>query len=137
MAYATISDMEGRLDASVLEKLTGASQAYNDQINAALDYASATVDSYAGSRFDLPLQTSTQVKHLVLDLAVWHLEKEKGTVREADQRAYDEVLRFLRDLASGRATLDQPSGASAQTASSEPKVTEKARVMSDANLEGF
>ena len=34
MAYATISDMEGRLAVAVL-------------------------DSYAGTRFDLPLQTST------------------------------------------------------------------------------
>ncbi len=36
-----------------------------------------------------------------------------------------------------RATLDQPSGASVQTASSEPKVTTKTRVMSDSHLEGF
>ena len=140
MAYATISDMEGRLAVAVLEQLTGATQgqvAYDAQINAAIEEGSATIDAYAGTRFDLPLQTSAKVKHLTLDLVVWSLEKERGTIRESDQKAYDEALRFIRDVAAGRATLDQPSGASAQTASSESQATTPARVFSDNHLEGF
>ncbi len=140
MAYATIADMEKRLAVTVLVQLTGGAQgsaAYNDAINAELEQASAIVDSYAGTRFDLPLQTSTRVKQLVTDIGAYELEKNKATVRETDRAAYEDAIRFLRDLAAGKATLDQPAGATAQTGSLEPKVTTKARVMSDEHLSGF
>ena len=140
MAYATIADMEKRLAVSVLVQLTGDSQggaAYNTAINEELDQASAVVDSYAATRFDTPLQDSTRVRQLVTDIGAYELEKNKGTVRETDRAAYEDAIRFLRDLAAGKATLDQPSGAPAQTGSLEPKVTTKERIMSDDHLSGY
>jgi hypothetical protein len=58
-------------------------------------------------------------------------------VRDATLAARDAALAFLRDLAAGRAVLDQPAGAPAQQTEADVKKTEQERVFSDENLEGF
>ena len=140
MAYAVIADMEGRLPVAVLEKLTADTQAgatYNAQINTALTRASARVDAYASVRYDTPLVSSDLIKGITLDIAVWHLQKERGTIREADQKAYDEAIKFLKDLAAVKAGLDVPAGEDPQTTSEESKVTTQDRVFSDTKMSGF
>ncbi len=140
MAYATIADMEKRLAQPLLQQLAGqpaGSTGYNDAINEKLDAAAAVIDSYAGQRYDLPLQTSEMVQQLSVDIAAYLLERDRGTIRDSERDSYNDALRFLRDLAAGKATLDQPTGATAQTGSGEPKATDKTRVFSDTNLSGF
>jgi len=100
-------------------------------------YPSATIDAYAGARYTLPLQSSEKVKQLAVDLAIYELEKRRRRVRDATLAARDAALSFLRDLAAGRAVLDQPSGAPAQQTEADVKKTEQERVFSDENLEGF
>ena len=140
MAYATIADMEQRLDPVALGQLTKqvvSSAEYNAAINAELEQASAVVDSYAGARYTLPLETSVRVTQITVDITAYELEKNRATVRETDRQAYEDAMKFLRDLSAGRAVLDQPAGADPQTTSAAVKVTDKTRAFSDTNLEGY
>lgn len=140
MAYATIADMERRLPVLALVSLTGAAQgqpAYNAAIDEALTWASGRIDSYAGARYKLPLQTSEQVEKLTVDLAAYFLEQKQGTIRDGEQKAYDDAIAFLKDLARGLATLDQPSGEDPQQTSADVLQDEDPKIFSDENLSGF
>jgi phage gp36-like protein len=140
MAYCTQSDLLNQLTEAELIQLTddaGAGAIDSAKVDAALNAASATIDAYAGARYALPLQPSEKVKQLCADLVVYELEKRRRRIREATLAARDAALAFLRDLAFGRAVLDQPSGAPPQATEADVKKTEQERVFSDDNLEGF
>ncbi len=140
MPYATISDFERRLPQKTLEQLTGevaGSAAYDAALDDALRKASAVIDGYAGVRYDLPLKGTDRLTSLAADIAAFELEKTRGVVRETDQKGYDDAIRFLRDLAAGKAGLDQPVGSEPQTGSADVKTSGAEGVFGDRNLQGF
>ncbi len=140
MPYATQNDLLNQLSEAELVQLTddaGAGAVDTTKVDAALAAASATIDAYAGARYALPLQTAEKVKQLSIDLAIYELEKRRRRLREATVAARDAALAFLRDLAAGRAVLDQPPGAQPQTSEADVKKTSQPRVFSDDNLENF
>ena len=105
MPYATIADMEQRLDPVALGQLTKqvvSSAEYGAAINAEIEQASAVVDSYAGTRYTLPLETSVRITQITVDIAAYELEKNRATVRETDRQGYEDAMKFLRDLSAGR-----------------------------------
>jgi len=140
MPYCTQADLLNQLTQTELVQLTddaGSGSVDSAKVDAALAAASATIDAYAGARYTLPLQTSEKVKQLCVDLAIYELEKRRRRVREATLAARDAALSFLRDLARGRAVLDQPAGAQPQASEADVKKTEQDRAFSDEKLEGF
>lgn len=140
MPYCTEADLLNQLTQAELVQLTddaGTGSVDSAKVDAALAAASATIDAYAGARYTLPLQTSEKVKQLCVDLAIYELEKRRRRVREATLAARDAALSFLRDLARGRAVLDQPTGAQPQASEADVKKTEQERAFSDEKLEGF
>jgi phage gp36-like protein len=140
MPYCTQADLLNQLTQEELIQLTddaAAGTVDTAKVDAALAAASATVDAYAGARYTLPLQTSEKIKQLCVDLSIYELEKRRRRVREATLAARDAALSFLRDLARGRAGLDQPAGAQPQATEADVKKTDPDRTFSDDNLEGF
>lgn len=140
MPYCTQDDLLNQLTEAEMIQLTddaGAGSVDSNKVDSALNGASATIDAYAGARYSLPLQPSEKVKQLCVDLAVYELEKRRRRIREATLAARDAALSFLRDLALGRAVLDQPIGAQPQATEADVKKTDTERVFSDENLEGF
>jgi len=140
MPYCTQNDLLNQLTEAELIQLTddaGTGTVDAAKVDAAFNAASATIDAYAGARYALPLQPSEKVKQLCIDLAVYELEKRRRRIREATLAARDAALAFLRDLALGRAVLDQPAGAQPQATEADVKKTEQERVFTDENLDGF
>ncbi len=140
MPYCTQSDLLNQLTQAELVQLTDddATGAVDPaKVDAALNAASATIDAYAGARYTLPLQSSEKIKQLCIDLAIYELEKRRRRLRDATVAARDAAFAFLRDLARGRAVLDQPAGAPAQQSEADVKKTQQDRTFSDEKLEGF
>lgn len=140
MAYCTQADLLNQLTQAELIQLTddaGTGKVDTAKVDAALTAASATIEAYAGARYTLPLQPSEKVKQLCLDLTIYELEKRRRRLRDATLAARDAALSFLRDLARGRAVLDQPAGAQPQASEADIKKTEQERTFSDENLEDF
>ena len=87
-------------------------------INEALDASDAIIDSYLGQRYELPL-SQTQIDASPLprycgDLARYQLADDQEV--ETITKRYDRALRWLRDLADGKASIgagepEQASGA--------------------------
>ena len=140
MAYCTQADILNQLTSAELIQLTddaGSGSVDAAKVDAALNAASATIDAYAGARYTLPLQISEKIKQLCVDLAIYELEKRRRRIREATLAARDAALSFLRDLARGRAVLDQPAGAQPQSTEADVQTTDQDRAFSDENLEGY
>jgi phage gp36-like protein len=144
MAYATQSDLVPlRLTQKDLVELTddGDSGTVNAAIvTGALEEASGRVESYCRQRYVTPLQQSNDVKGLTLDIAIYLLftRRRETRVGETVQQRFDQAIAFLKDIAAGKASLDQPASAAApQTSSGEAVVTQKKERFSDSNLDGY
>jgi phage gp36-like protein len=143
MAYITVDDLKKAMPEAELIQLTDDEKAGSltaaalARINEAIAGAGADIDSYAGTRYATPLQTSEKVQDLACDLTIWRLEKRRRKIRENTQTAYDAAIAFLKDVAAERAKLDQPVGAAPQSDQQLVRTTEKEELFSGDNLDRF
>ena len=146
MAYAAQSDLVPlRLTQNELVQLTDDSntgQVNAPLVSAALEEASGMVDSYCRSRYVTPLQVGDDVKAKTLDLAVYLLfsRRRNAKMTETIRQRYEDAMSFLKDIATGRATLDQPASQAAQQSSTAgPQISERDHrlVFRDRHLEGL
>lgn len=128
MAYATQSDLEKQLPLKELVELTddaGSGSVDAAVITDALNGASATVDSYAGARYKIPLQTSEKIKQVTVDLALYELFRRRRQLDDAIVAAHEAALKFLRDVSKGLVVLDQPAGQDAQATTASVKTPDR------------
>lgn len=141
MAYAVQADLSPRrIPATELVQLTDDtnSGAVNAQTVAdILDEASATIDSYCRTRYSVPLQASSKIKGLCLDIAEYLLYLRRRRVKPDVRQTYEDAMQFLRDLSTGRAGLDQPVNAAPQTGGMDVQVTSKIEAFSSDHIGGF
>ena len=140
MSYITEVELKDYITERELIQLTDdakTGEVDSVKVAAAITAAGAEIDAYAATRYAVPLQLSEKVKQLARDIAIWHLEKRRRRIREDTQKAYDLALAFLKDLAAGRAQLDQPATAAPQSGGQLVRTTECEEVFSDENLDRF
>jgi phage gp36-like protein len=116
VAYLETQDLLDELGEDTLIKLTddGGTGEINDaRVQKAIESARGTFDSYARSRYSIPVPVTPVVRGLNLDLAVFHLYKSRTSMPEGiytvKKNAADEALKMLKDIASGKAALDVPA----------------------------
>lgn len=104
-SYASATDLEHDLGEARFAELVDRNAddvVDTDGVNAALEGASSTIDSYT-ARW-LPLSTvPASIRRACIDIAVHDLGGEHVT--EQERRRYEDALRWLRDLARGDASL--------------------------------
>ncbi|ACL05239.1 protein of unknown function DUF1320 [Desulfatibacillum aliphaticivorans] len=142
MAYSTISDILVQLDEQTLIQLTddaGLGAVNQSVVSAAIEDADSEIDSYCGSRYDVPLSTATgMIGKISVDIALHNLwsRRSQGPPDSVEKR-YANAVRFLRDVSAGKVTL----GANAPTEpeSSGPRsTTDKAdRIFTQDTLRDF
>lgn len=113
----TEQDLIDELGEQTLVQLTddaGTDEINESRISKAIEFARGTFDSYARSRYSLPVPATPMVKSLNLDLAVFHLYKSRTSLAEGiytvKKNAADDALKILKDIAAGKAALDVPAG---------------------------
>jgi phage gp36-like protein len=141
-AYAAIEELTpGRISEQELIELTddtGSGGVRADIVQAMLDQASATIDSYCSQRYTVPLRPSIQLKETCLDLTVYRLFSRRRRVSEDVRDTYNAAVQFLRDVAAGKAALDQPTDPTTpQVSSGAPNSTKKPLIFNDDNLRGY
>ena len=116
MAYSTITDILNQLDEQTLIQLTddaGMGAVNQSVITAAIADADSEIDSYCGSRYDVPLSSATgMIRKISVDMAIYNLygRRSQGPPETVAER-YKNAVRFLRDVSAGKVTL----GANAPT----------------------
>lgn len=144
MAYAQQSDLVPlRMTTAELSQLTDDTNSGSivaSVVNAALEEASGRVDSYCRERYVTPLQQSDDVTGLTLDIATYLLFSRRRNVKMAEtiRQRYEDAIAFLKDIAAGKATLDQPGTVQTpQTSASGPESSGKHLRFGDHELKGF
>jgi phage gp36-like protein len=145
VAYATQADLVPlRMTAKDLTELTDDDNTGTinaSLVSAVLEEASGRVESYCRNRYATPLQASDDVQSLTLDIAVYLLfsRRRETNVGETVKTRFDQAIAFLKDIASSKASLDQPISDQPQTSMGGPQISAKDRhlAFSDRNIEGF
>ena len=146
MAYAQQSDLTSlRMTATELVQLTdddNTGEVDSDIVSAALQEASGKIDSYCRNRYVTPLQQSDSVTALCLDIATYILfsRRRNANPKEIVRQRYEDAIAFLKDIASGKAQIDQPAAAQIpQSAATGPQISERDHHLRfrEKEIEGF
>lgn len=143
MAYAAQSDLcPARITERELGQLTaddGSGTIDTDIVSAVLEDASARIDSYCRARYQTPLQASDTVTSLTLDIALYLLFTRRRNTKsnETVRQNYQDAIALLKDISAGKAQLDQPANATAQTMAGGAQVSRKPQRFAEPNIEGF
>lgn len=79
-----------------------------EALTAAIDDASADIDSYLVMRYQLPLSAAPEaVKRICVDITMYHLSGNKTT--EEVEKRYKQAIAWLRDVSKGIAGLGNVS----------------------------
>lgn len=139
-AYATKQDMIAAYDEASLVELTDRIEPPNGVIDdvvlqAALDGASALVDSYVARRYDLPLALVPPVlKRHTKAIAFYDLHR--ANYPDEVRKAYEDAIEFLRGVSRGDVVLDV-GGTPPPTAPAEARVEAQDRIFSQDSLKGW
>lgn len=147
MSYITLQDLVDELGEEKLIQLTDnnrTGQVDYAKVNKALSFAIGTFDSYARTRYTIPVQTTELVKSKCLDLAVYKLKRDRASSADAIDKLrkelYDPTIKFLEALQSGKAALDVPSVEETATSPASPDQVLKGSTrtaFTDSNLDSY
>lgn len=83
-----------------------------DPVARAFEDASSEIDSYLSQRYDVPVSpTPAILRRICVDIAVYQIGPEAGTLTEEKRKRYEDAVRWLRDVSAGKAGLglDNPA----------------------------
>ena len=118
MPYITQQDLVDELGEDKLIQLTDNAKPHANAVNPkrvqqAINFAVSTFDSYARTRYTIPVPVTEKVRSVCLDLAIYHLRRDRSTSTDASEKLrkdlYDPNIKFLEALQSGKAALDVPA----------------------------
>jgi phage gp36-like protein len=116
LAYIAKQDLLDELGEDKLIQLTDneRSGTVDDAVvNKAIAYAEGLFDSYARTRYALPVPVTEMVKSVCLDLAVYKLRRARTSTKEAmdslKSSLYDSAIKVLEAIQKGTAALDVPA----------------------------
>jgi phage gp36-like protein len=113
MAYATAQELTDRVGSDALAAVSDRdwdAVVEAEAVAAALDDASAEIDSYLAARYALPIASPpAAVKRVCIDIAMYHLSGNRTT--EEVEKRYKNAVSWLRDIAKGLATLGDSAAA--------------------------
>lgn len=76
-------------------------------IDRGLADADGEIDSYIGTKYKLPINPAPPVLTTYAGaIAFYRISDATGALTEEKRKRYDDALRWLRDVAAGKATLD-------------------------------
>jgi phage gp36-like protein len=116
LSYITQQDLEEELGADKLLQLTDPNKTGvvdSAVVGKAISYAVGLFESYARTRYTLPVPATQMVKSICLDLAVYKLRRSRATTQDAmdalKKSLYDPAIKLLTDIQKGTAALDIPA----------------------------
>ena len=140
MAYATKADMLKRYEEQELIQLTDNVEPYTGEIvdailDNALDDASAMIDLYLGSLYDLPLaETPAALVNIACVIAFHGLNRNSMT--DEIRAAYEDAEKRLDKITKGIIKLDV-GGSEPKSAAAMAKVSAPDRIFNRDTLKGF
>ena len=139
--YASIQDCIDRRGEESLRELADDPHAHAlawSGLEAALDDATDEIDAYVGARHELPLDPVPRVlQRLCVEIGIYRRADSADRGTEEMRKRYEDAIRLLKDIQSGRASLgvadpDAPARAESPAVS----IDSSPRVMTRESLRG-
>lgn len=143
MAYSTITDIDEQLDESVLIGLTddeNTGSVNTGRVDRAIADADAEIDAYCGGRYPVPFtEAAPMVRKLSVDIALYNLFSRRSAAGVPSERKdrHDAAIRFLRDVAQGRASLGSDAPAASDDDGPAASRSADDRIFTLTTMEGF
>lgn len=126
MSYITAEDIEARLGVALVDRLVDNTNQRASILADVIARAESRVDGYLSGRYATPVPTSGLIEEAALSVAEHELyRRADGPVPEKVRKAYEDALKDLRDIASGKIALGSA------TAPSDPDADEDAGIQID------
>jgi phage gp36-like protein len=147
--YITLQDLVDRLGEKTLIQLTDNARPPANEIDPnvvarAIAFAEGTFNSYARTRYTIPVMVTEKVKAVCSDFAIYHLRRDRSPNSEASEKLrkdlYDPNIRYMEAVQSGKAALDVPAAeeTTAKPASPDRILSGSSRpVFTDKKLGGY
>lgn len=134
MAYCTQTDLLEQISSDILVQLTDDADAGTidtDAIDRAIADADAEINSYCGTKYDVPFTTvPVMVRKLSVDITVYNLYARRRGAPEDRKARYDDAIRFLKDVAKGIGTLGVSTPAAGDDSGPEATTVKSDRIFS-------
>jgi phage gp36-like protein len=134
MAYCTQDDILEQIDEDDLIGLTDdddAGEVDDDKVTRAIADADAEIDSYCGTRYDLPFSpVPVMVRKLSVDIAIYNLYARRRGAPDDRRQRYDNAVRILRDISRGLISLGADGPSVDDDAGPEATTTKSDRIFS-------
>ena len=141
MAYCTQDDILEQLDEDILIQLTDDADAGvvdSDKVTRAIADADAEIDSYCGVRNSVPFTTvPARIRMLSVDIAIYNLYARRKGAPENRKERYDNAIRYLKDVSTGKASLGANDPDTPPLDSHTPEITQSTRIFTRDKLTGF
>ena len=125
MAYCALADIKDKIPEARLVQLTddaGAGEIDEDIIDEAIADADAEIDSYCGTRYDVPFASAPAIiRKMSVDIAIYNIFARRQGAPEDRKERYDNAIRFLRDVSKGIISLG--AGAPSPSSDGGPEAT--------------
>ena len=110
MAYATADNIVVLYGADVLDAVAARDNSGRqspEAVTAALDAASAEIDTYLGTRYTVPLTTvPPYIRQICVDITVYRLALDVGPRTEEMRLRYQDAIEYLKSISAG--SMDLP-----------------------------
>ena len=142
MAYIEQADLLTRMTSEELVQTTndaGGAAVDTDVLDGVLDEVDALVDSHVGVRYGVPVENPSRfLKNLCVSIAVFKLMNRRGMAPEHVERNYDDALKTLDRIATGRIRYDDTAERQPHSARvTGTRTTSTPRTFNDDDMEGF
>lgn len=141
MTYATKQDLIDRYTEGELVRLTDTvntpkSTIDDTAVDRAIADAESLINGYLRSRMETPVSPARRdLTTATCKLARYYLYKDLATERVRDD--YEDVIAWLKDIASGKVSLGDDTSAIEAPSSGSPQISGPCRVFTDDTLKGF
>ena len=114
MAYSTLQTL---IDQFGIDEVTSSSDRDHDGVpdvgvvEQAIFDADGEIDSYLGTKYKVPLNPVPPIVVTASStIAMYRMSYDAATLTDEKRRRYEDLIRWLRDVASGKAVLDPGVG---------------------------
>jgi phage gp36-like protein len=113
-SYATAADIVIIYGQDILDAVAsrdGSGRGSPEAITAALDAATAEIDTYLGTRYTVPLNpVPPYIRQVCVDIAVYRLALDIGPRTEEMRIRYADAIAYLKNVAEGKFELPDTGG---------------------------
>jgi len=141
MAYCTQADILDQVDENELILYTddaNEGEIDADVVAAAIDKADALIDAYLAARYSVPVDPVPAVlAGLCVDIAVFNLAARRNRESDSVRRRYEDAVKFLKDVAAGKAVIAGVTPASGSGSRDHAKIEGDTRIFTRDKMKGF